>query len=71
MLATYYAQYYAHKYCNYATVHIPSYYFNDNITIVRDQDRYGLILPYYAMLQYSHFGHIMLNIIATRKKTCS
>ena len=30
----YYAQHYAHNYCNYATVHIQFYYFNDYISIL-------------------------------------
>ena len=41
---TNYAQYYAHNYCDYATVHIQLYSYNDYISIVISPACYALIL---------------------------
>ena len=65
MLPVSYAQYYAHNHCNYATVYIQFYYFNDYISIVRLQPVAGVI--HYAMLQCSYIWPIMLNIMSMRK----
>ena len=60
----YYAQNYAHHYCNYATIYVSFIIFNDYISIVSLQPVVFYIM---LMLQRSYILHIMLNIILMRK----
>ena len=64
---THFAQYYACNYCNYATVYIQFYYFNDYISIVRLQP----VVFYISMLQCFYIWHIILmRKLVTQFVTC-
>ena len=58
----YYVQYYAHNYCNYATVCIQFYYFNDYISIVRHQTVMVqfYLLCYAAVLSLSTYSIMLM-----------
>ena len=53
----YYAQYYAHDYCNYATVCVQLYYFNNYNSIVRVQT----IMPLFLLIMIGCSALIFLN----------
>ena len=60
---THYAQYYAHNYCNYATVHTQLIIFNDCINIVIGSMLLYFTLCYAAVFLYlTYYAH---------EKTCA
>ena len=64
---TYYAQCYAHKYCNYATVHIQFYYFNGYISIALLQP----VVFYIMLCCNTLMFDLISSILYPHEKTCA